>query len=98
MNKCDCNRPATVVVQTPEGMKSLSDVIVYVISTNSVYYVSKCHEITIISCGNVYASNYNAEQNPLSLRGQTCYDFDNNVAYVFDNLGSYRTMSLGGGN
>lgn len=86
--------PRVVVVQTPEGIKGLSDCFVYVVSLNSTYFVSSSHEITILMCGPIYVNDYAGDVNPLGLRGQTCYDFANNKAYVYDLTGNYRVINL----
>lgn len=100
MNKCkhescSCHSaPAVVVTQTVEGIKGLANSAVYVMSNNTTYYIDSCHKITVISSGPVYVDNYQPQINPLNLRGQTCYDFANNKAYVFNNAGNYRVINL----
>lgn len=90
-----CSQPPIVVTsQTVDGIKGLADCFVYVININSVFYVDSCHNITIISSGPVYVDNYDPIGNVLNLRGQVCYDFANNKAYVFNNSGAYRTLTL----
>lgn len=101
-NRCKCktdsDRPAVVAVQTTEGLKGLADVIAYVVSTNTTYYINDCHEITILNSGPVFVQSYDAVKNPLGLRCQIAYDFDRNIAIVFAPDGSFRTYKLEGGN
>lgn len=87
-------KPSFVTVQTPEGLKSLANCVAYVISNNTTYYVSNCHEITVISSGPVFVDNYEPVSNPLMLRNQVCYDFANNKAYIFNQAGDYRVVTL----
>lgn len=95
MNNCNCNGiPKALTVQTPEGLKSLANVMVHVISNNTTYFVNSCHEITIIFSGPVYVENYDAATNPLGLANQVCYDFTANVAYVFSAPNEYRVFNL----
>lgn len=95
---CNCHSyktsPSVLTVQTTEGLKGLSNVFVYVVSNNTTYYVSNCHEITIISSGPVFADNYDALANPLDLRSQTVYDFDKNVAITYNAKGDCRISTL----
>lgn len=99
MNVCKCNKecvssPSVVCVETIDGIKGLANTFVYVSSINTVYYVSPCHEITIISSGPVFVDNYDATSNPLGLRAQVAYDFPANVAYAYAPDGSYRVINL----
>lgn len=92
-NMCSC-KPRVVAIQTTAELERFADTVVYVVSTNTTYYVSGAHEITIISAGPVFVSNYNPKTNVLGLANQVCYDFANNVAYAFDAGGNYRTFNL----
>lgn len=100
MNKCThhsnlCSpQPSVVSVQSIEGIKGLSNAFVYVQNINTTFFLNDCHEVVLINSGNVYIDNYDPIGNALSLRGQTCYDFANNKAYVFNNAGEYRTLTL----
>lgn len=92
-NPCS-HAPSVIVTQTTEGLKGLADAFVYVTSINTVFFVSSCHEITVISSGPVYVDNYNAATNPLGLANQVCYDFAGNVGYAFNAAGDYRVFDL----
>lgn len=90
-----CSPPPTVITtQSVEGIKGLTNCFVYIININSTFYISSCHEITIIFSGPVYIDNYDYSANPLGLRNQTCYDFANNAAYHYNAAGEYRVSTL----
>lgn len=86
--------PAVVSVQTTEGIKGLANAFVYVLSNNTAYYVSPCHEIITIMSGDVYVDNYDFATNPLGLANQTVYDFTNNLAATYNAKGEYRLIDL----
>ena len=96
-SQCCQSSPSVITVQTVEGLKGLSNCFVNVISNNTCYFVDMCSNITIISSGPVFVADYDAAANPLDLRAQVCYDFAKNLAYVFNELGEYRTLTLEGG-
>lgn len=87
-------QPSVVQTQSVEGIKGLSNAFVYVVNINSTFFISSCYEPTLIFAGPVFIDNYSPQGNPLGLRAQTCYDFANNKAYVFNNAGEYRTINL----
>lgn len=103
MNKVDyksnlCSTPpVVVVVQSSRGIKGLNNAFVHVLESNTTYFVDSCYEMTVISQGDVFIDDYDASNNPLWLRGQSCFDFKNNKQYVFNNRGEYRTITLEGG-
>lgn len=92
-NPCSA-QPTVVVVQSIEGIKGLSNAFVYVESIRTCFFVDSCHSITVISSSDVYVDHYPAAQNPLNLRGQTLYDFAENVGYVYNEAGDYRVIEL----
>lgn len=92
--QCGGSAPAVVSVQTTDGIKGLANAFVYVLSNNTTYYVSPCHEIITIMSGDVYVDNYNFATNPLNLANQTVYDFANNVAATYNAKGEYRLIDL----
>lgn len=91
---CYPTPPQVVSVQTVQDIKRLANVFVYVIENNTTYFVSSCHEITIISSGPVFADNYDYAANPRNLRAQTVYDFANNMAIHYGPTGDYRVSVL----
>lgn len=95
-NSCD-TPPTVMVTQTTDGLKSLSNVVVRVLSNNTIYYVSRCHEISVIDSGLLFIDNYAFAENPLGLREQMVFDFKNNVAAAYNAIGDYRTFKLEGG-
>lgn len=100
MNNCNCKSnscnpaPSAVAVQTADGIGKLANTFVFVTSTNTVYYVSPCHEITIISTGPVFVNLYDPKANKLGLANQVCFDFAANQAYAFNATGEYRAIPL----
>lgn len=95
MDKCNCSvMPVAMTVGTVDGLKSLANVVVRVLSNNTVYHISACHEITVLSSGPVFVDEYDVEKNPLNLRGQVCYDFAAGHAIVYNDLGEYRVIKL----
>lgn len=91
---CGGKAPAVVTTQTVDGLKGLANAFAYVVSNNTTYFVSSCHEITIISSGPVFVENYDVAANPLGLRNQTLYDFAKNVAVHYNAKGEYRISVL----
>lgn len=95
MNNCKCNgTPKVLTVQSTEGLKSLANVVVHVLSNNTTYYIDCARVFTIISSGPVFVDNYDALTNPLGLANQVCYDFAANVGYAFQAPNEYRVFSL----
>lgn len=95
MNVCKCSdSPAVVTVGTIEGLKGLANTYAYVSETNSTYYISPCHEVTLVMSGPVFIDEYDAEKNALNLRSQLCFDFAAGYAYAFNALGEYRKIKL----
>lgn len=92
-NPCSCG-PAVVTTQTIEGIKGLANCFVHVLSNNTTYYVSSCHEITVIFSGPVFVDDYDYATNPLNIRAQEVYDFANNRMIVFNELGQARLVEL----
>lgn len=86
--------PCAITVQSIDQVKQESNAFVYVEPTNTTYYVDGAHKVITLMAGPVYYPGYNYIENPLNLRGQTCYDFVNNVAYHYNNSGKYRIIKL----
>lgn len=93
-NSCCPTPPQVVSVQSVLDIKQLANVFVYVIENNTTYFVSSCHEITIIYSGPVFVDDYDYQTNPLNLRSQTVYDFANNMAIHYGPKGDYRLSVL----
>lgn len=93
---CNCPIPCPEVieVQSIEMVKQQANAFVKVEPTNTTYYVDGTHKVITLYAGPVYYPGYNYIENPLNLREQTCYDFENNVAYHYNKTGKYRVIKL----
>lgn len=87
----------TLTVEDISGVKGLADCLVHVSNINTTIYVDDQHRYITTFAGPVFESNYDYITNPLKLRGQTCYDFANNRAIVYNLSGAYRIIALAGG-
>lgn len=86
----------SVVVDDVSGLKNLADCFVHVTSINTTFYIDDKHRTTITWAGPVNVNDYDAEANPLNLRNQTVYDFQNEKAYVYNATGEYKEIDLSG--
>ena len=84
----------SVVVEDASGLKNLADCFVHVANINTTFYIDDKHRSIIVWAGPVEINGYDYENNPLNLRSQVVYDFENNIAIYFSKSGSYRIMSL----
>ena len=84
----------TVVVETTEGLEELADCFVHVANINTTFYIDDKHRMIITWAGPVEVDDYDYENNPLKLRGQTVYDFANNIAIYYNKTGGYRLIDL----
>lgn len=94
---CPPDQIEVVTVDTPAGIKGLSNCVVYVLSNATSYFVNSKHNITVISSMPVFVPDYDYVANPRKLRNQVCYDFANDRAIIYDASGDYRLMALTGG-
>lgn len=78
-----------VTVENIDNIKSLADCFVHVSSINTTFYIDDKHRMTITWAGPVEADGYDYENNPLNLRSQTVYDFENRRAIYFNDRGQY---------
>lgn len=96
--KCGCIRnqkpecPYTAVipsvtVEDVSNIKDLADCFVHVSSINTTFYIDDKHRIMTIWQGPVEIKDYDVEENPLNLRGQMMFDYDNNRIVYFDKQG-----------
>lgn len=84
----------TVVVETTESLKELADCFVHVANINTTFYIDDKHRMIITWAGPVEVDGYDYENNPLKLRSQVVYDFENNRAIVYNKTGAYRFITL----
>lgn len=82
------------IVEHPEEIGSSKDCFVHVLDTNTTYYVDDMHRIVVTWAGPVEKDGYDYESNPLKLRGQIVYDFENNRAIYYNKSGEYRIIEL----
>lgn len=84
----------SVTVDKVDALKDLADCFVHVTSINTTFYIDDKHRIMITWAGPVEVDGYDYEANPLNLRSQTVYDFENNRAIVYSKTGAYRIIEL----
>lgn len=87
---------ATLVVEDISGVKDLADCLVHVSNINTTIYVDAQHRYIVTFAGPVFVDDYSYSTNPLGLRAQTCYDFKNNRAIIYNKTGAYKLMTLQG--
>ena len=85
----------SVTVEETSNLKDLADCFVKVSNINTTFYIDDKHRITLIWAGPVEVDGYDYENNPLGLRSQTVYDFENNRAIFYNKTGEYRLITLG---
>lgn len=83
-----------ITVEDTSNIKDLADCFVKVANINTTFYIDDKHRITLIWAGPVEIDGYDYENNPLNLRSQTVYDFENNRAVYFNKTGNYRFIEL----
>lgn len=83
-----------VVVEDASGLKRLADCFVHVDNINTTFYIDDKHRAIITWAGPVEANGYDYKNNPLNLRNQTVYDFENNIAIYYSKSGKYRLITL----
>lgn len=91
---CPPNMAEVTSVQTVAGIKALKNTFVYVTDINTVFFVDNQRNITQICAFPIFQDNYDYQNNPLGLRTQIVYDFENNRAIIYDGTGNYRLMTL----
>lgn len=84
----------SVVVDSVSNISELADCFVHVTSINTTFYIDDKHRTIITWAGPVEVEDYDYEANPLNLRSQTVYDFQNNRAIVYNKTGEYRLIEL----
>lgn len=85
----------SITVETADGITNLANCFVHVTSINTTLYVDDKHRPMITWVGPVEIDNYDIVNNPLNLRGQTCYTMINNVytEVYFDKYGVGHIMN-----
>lgn len=81
-------------VPTIANLKGLRNAFVHVSDINTTFYIDNQLRRIITWKGPVFVDDYDYENNPLGLIGQTVYDFENNLAIVYNQQGQYRKITL----
>lgn len=96
VNKC-C-KPAAIIpsltVETADGIKNVAGCFVHVLANNTTYYIDDKSRITKIWAGPVEYDNYDYTTNPLNLRSQQVWDFENNRVIYYNKVGAYRLGTI----
>lgn len=85
-----------VSVETTDGLKTLANCFVHIEENNTTYYIDNRHRVLLMWAGPVESDNYDYATNPLNLRSQTVYDFENDRVIYYDKYGRYRIATLTG--
>lgn len=83
-----------VTVESVSNIKDLADCFVHVSDINTTFYIDDKHRIMTIWAGPVEVSDYDYVNNPLGLRSQAVYDFENNRMVYYNKTGAYRLIAL----
>lgn len=81
-------------VEREENLKGLAGCFVHVGANNTTYYIDGRSRMITAWAGPVEVDFYDYEKNPLGLRSQTVYDFENNRAIYYNKIGEYRLYDL----
>ena len=84
----------SLTVESVSNLKDLADCFVHVSDINTTFYIDDKHRITTTWAGPVEVDNYDYANNPLGLRSQMLYDFQNNRAVYYNKSGAYRLIAL----
>lgn len=90
--KNQCFIPA-VTVETTANLAGLFG-LVHVAANNTTYYISRDRRILKVWAGPVEVDGYDYTTNPLKLRSQAVYDFENNRIVVYSSTGTYRIINM----
>lgn len=84
----------SLTVESVSNLKDLADCFVHVSNINTTFYVDDKHRPVITWAGPVEVDDYDYANNPLGLRSQMLYDFQNNRAIYYNKSGQYRLIAL----
>lgn len=91
---CPQNVAEVNSVDNVAGIKAYKNSFVYVTNINTVFFIDNQRRITTICAMPLYKNNYDYQNNPLGLRSQTVYDFDNNLMIIYGPDASYRLIEM----
>lgn len=83
-----------MTVESVSNLKDLADCFVHVSDINTTFYIDDKHRPVITWAGPVEVDDYDYANNPLGLRSQMLYDFQNNRAVYYNKSGAYRLVTL----
>ena len=98
MNESKCPHTCVIpylTVDNADGIKNVAACFVHVLQTNTTYYIDDKHRIGIVWAGPVEYNNYDYANNPLKLRSQQVWDFENNRVIYYNKTGGYKIGALG---
>lgn len=84
----------SLTVESVSNLKDLADCFVHVSDINTTFYIDDKHRPVITWAGPVEVDDYDYTNNPLGLRSQMLYDFQNNRAVYYNKSGAYRLVTL----
>lgn len=84
----------SLTVESVSNLKDLADCFVHVSNINTTFYIDDKHCPVITWAGPVEVDDYDYANNPLGLRSQMLYDFQNNRAVYYNKSGAYRLVTL----
>lgn len=84
----------SLTVDTADGIKNVAGCFIHVLANNTTYYIDDKSRITKIWAGPVEYDNYDYSANPLKLRSQQVWDFENNRVIYYNKVGGYRLGTL----
>lgn len=73
----------SIVVETTEGIKQMTNTLVRVSGNSSTYYVDDKHRVTLVCADPVEKSNYDFATNPDNIRGQMVFDKVTKQVYYY---------------
>lgn len=84
----------SITVDNADGIKNVAACFVHVLSANTTYYVDDKHRIIKVWAGPVEYDGYDYANNPLNLRSQEVWDFNNNRIIYYNKTGGYRLGTI----
>lgn len=81
-------------VETVAVVRMFKNAFVHANDINTTFFIDSSYRPTIIFQGPVFIDGYDYQTNPNNLRSQTCYDFKNNLAIIYNNSGDYRLINM----
>lgn len=83
-----------LTIETADGLRNVAGCFVHVLQNNTTYYIDDKHRIITVWAGPVEHDNYDYATNPLDLRSQEVWDFENNRVIRYNKTGEYRLSTI----